>query len=136
MSIAVSLAALLAGPAAQAPQCPSLALMVELGAAMPAEQLRAARAAAEAHPLGSRENPIRVCGPNGERAYLARLRCADGAAPRIGQRNSIGAGPYRTILDRYPLDCGGAAPGRTELIMDMYHDEPETRAAAGFGIAP
>ena len=32
-------------------------------------------AAAGAHPLGTVENPIRVGGPEGERTYLARLRC-------------------------------------------------------------
>src|SRR4051812_17205040 len=41
-------------------------------------------AAAAAFPLGTLQNPIRVAGPEGERAYLARLRCADGAMPRIG----------------------------------------------------
>lgn len=77
---------------------------------------------------------MRVCDPTGERAYLARLRCADGNVPRVGQRISTGMGPYRTILDLYPLDCGASAPGRVELIMDMYHDEAETAAPPGFTI--
>ena len=47
--------------------------------ASPEEEMRALVAAADAHPLGTLENPVRVGGPDGERAYLARLRCADGA---------------------------------------------------------
>src|SRR5689334_3077639 len=50
------------------------------------DDLQAAVAEAETHPLGTLANPIRVGGPEGERAYLMRLRCADGAAPRIGPR--------------------------------------------------
>jgi hypothetical protein len=131
MGLSPLLSALLA---TQVPACPQAAMMAELGAALPADRLRAAIAAAARHPLGSRENPVRVCGPMGERAYLARLRCADGQAPRIGRRGSVGAGPFGSILDLYPLDCGSAAPGQTELHMDMYHSEAETRPAPGFTI--
>lgn len=134
MSMLAGLAALLAAGAAEPSRCPQADMAAAFGAGLAPAELRAAIQAAQAHPLGSRENPVRVCGPTGQRAYMARLRCADGSTPRIGQRGNIGIGPYRTILDLYPLDCGAAAPGRAELIMDMYHGEPETAAPPGFAI--
>ena len=110
-------------------------LMRELGAAPSDPELEAAVAAAAQHPLGTIRNPVRVGGPEGERAYIARLRCAGGARPSVGPRASAGVGAFGTIVDVYPLDCGAAAPGRFDLIMDMYHDEHrEDRAPAGFSI--
>lgn len=132
-------ASLLAAPAAaqelgERTQSPE-ALLAELGLAPGQDDLAEAIAAAQSHPLGTMENPVRVGGPVGERAYIARLRCADGAMPRIGQRASAGVGAFGTIVDVYPLDCGDAAPGRTELVMDMYHSEhAEDRAPPGFTI--
>ncbi|WP_129793379.1 hypothetical protein [Sphingosinicella sp. CPCC 101087] len=112
-------------------------LLSEFGLAPGQDDLSEAIAAAQAHPLGSRENPVRVGGPEGERAYIARLRCADGSAPRVGQRGSAGVGAFGTVVDVYPLDCGSAAPGRTSLIMDMYHSEHEEDGAPpGFAILP
>jgi hypothetical protein len=100
-------------------------------------ELERAIAAAAAYPLGSLSNPVRVGGPEGARAYLARLRCADGAAPRVGPSRPGGVGAYGTIVDLYPLDCGAAAPGRAELIVDLYHEEHrEQRAPPGFSIGP
>ncbi len=96
-----------------------------------------ALAAAAAFPLGSRENPVRVGGPEGERAYIARLRCSDGSAPKVGGRASAGVGAFGTVVNMYPLDCDTAAPGRVTLLMDMYHEEHrEDRAPPGFGISP
>ena len=90
---------------------------------------------AGAHPLGTLANPVRVAGPEGERAYLARLRCSDGRAPAIGTRAAAGVGAYGSLVDAYPLDCGAAAPGKVSLVMDRYHEEnPEARAPAGFRI--
>ena len=92
-------------------------------------------AAAASHPLGTVENPVRVGGPEGARAYIARLRCADGSKPRIGSRSSGGIGAYGTLTERYPLDCGAAAPGRVVVAFDLYHEEhAERRPAAGFAI--
>jgi hypothetical protein len=92
-------------------------------------------AAAAAHPLGTVENPVRVGGPEGARAYIARLRCADGSRPQIGPRSSGGIGAYGTLTERYPLDCGGSAPGRVTVAFDLYHEEHvEVRPAAGFAI--
>ena len=48
-------------------------------------------AAAERHPLGSRENPVRAQMPAGQRAYLQRLRCSDGRAPTFGRIGSRGS---------------------------------------------
>jgi hypothetical protein len=92
-------------------------------------------AAAAAHPLGSAGNPIRVGGPEGAQAYLARLRCGDGNRPKIGPRTTGGIGAFGTIVELYPLDCGAAAPGRATLAVDFYHEEHrEDRAPAGFAI--
>ncbi|HEX9947428.1 MAG TPA: hypothetical protein VGA98_07805 [Allosphingosinicella sp.] len=98
-----------------------------------AEQIAAAAAV---HPLGTEQNPVRVGGPEGARAYIARLRCADGARPQVGARSTGGVGAYGTLTQRYALDCGGAAPGRVALAFDIYHEEHrETRPASGFAIA-
>jgi len=97
-----------------------------------AEQIAAAAAA---YPLGTEQNPVRVGGPEGARAYIARLRCADGSRPQVGARSSGGVGAYGTLTERYPLDCGGAAPGRVTLAFDFYHEEhKEARPAPGFAI--
>ena len=113
------------------------ALLSSLGLSPDPDELREAIAAAQAHPLGSRRNPVRVGGPSGEHAYIARLRCADGAAPRVGQRANVGVGVFGTIVDVYPLDCGSAAPGQVELAMDMYHSRHvEEGAPPGFTLMP
>ena len=90
-------------------------------------------AAAAAHPLGSVENPVRVGGPQGARAYIARLRCGDGSRPQVGARSTGAVDSYGTLTELYPLDCGAAAPGRVAVAFDFYHEEHvETRPAAGF----
>lgn len=91
--------------------------------------------AASAHPLGTLENPVRVGGPEGERAYLGRLRCADGKPPQAFDRKSGSVGAFGSVVGLYTLDCGAAAPGRSQIAMDMYHEEHrEERAPAGFTI--
>jgi hypothetical protein len=57
-------------------------------------------AAASAHPLGTLANPVRVGGPEGARAYVARLRCADGSALKVGARAEGGIGAYGTVTER------------------------------------
>ena len=94
-------------------------------------------AAASAHPLGSLLNPVRVGGPEGERAYIARLRCADGTRPKVGPRADGEVGGFGSLVSVYPLDCGAVAPGRTALMRDPYHEEHrEDRAPAGLAIEP
>lgn len=132
-------AALLAGPAAAqklgartATPDQVLAQEAPLDPMAEAEQIAAAAAA---HPLGTVQNPVRVGGPEGARAYIARLRCADGSRPQIGPRSSGAVGAYGTLTERYPLDCGAAAPGRVALSFDFYHEEHvERRPAGGFRI--
>lgn len=112
-------------------------MMREFGFASDQDDLAAAIAAAQAYPLGTIRNPVRVGGPEGERAYIARLRCSNGEAPRVGARTAAGAGAFGSVVASYSLDCGAAAPGRFSLIMDMYHEEhDETAAPAGFTLAP
>jgi hypothetical protein len=109
-------------------------MVAQMSPASPEEEMRALVAAADVHPLGTLENPVRVGGPEGERAYLARLRCADGSAPRIGARREAGAGAFGSVVGAYEVFCGAAA-GR--IVFDMYHEEHvETRAPAGFTLQP
>lgn len=111
-------------------------LIAQLGLAPDAGE-DPAIAAAAAFPLGSVQNPVRVGGPEGELAYLARLRCADGSVPRTGPRTDGGVGAFGSVVSGFALECGGTAPVSTMLIMDMYHAEHvENRAPDGFTIAP
>ena len=106
------------------------AMVAQMNPASPEEEMSRLIAAADQHPLGTRENPIRVAGPDGERAYLARLRCADGAAARIGARHDAGIGPYGSVVGAYDVAC---AAGSSRIVFDMYEEEhQETRAPAGF----
>lgn len=95
------------------------------------------RIAAEAarHPLGSEQNPVRTNMPAGERAYLARLRCSDGAAPTFQRMGSGGASPYGSIVDIYSVVCVNGEPRQSTIWMDMYHPQHnETGAPPGFTI--
>lgn len=100
-------------------------------------ELDATIAAAGRHPLGSLENPVRTAGPDGAQAYLARLRCSDGSRPRLSAPRPAGVDTYGSLVDLYPVDCGTAAPGRADLVVDIYQEEHvETGAPAGFRIEP
>jgi hypothetical protein len=130
-------AALAASPAAaQKPGDRTATPQQVLGDLAPEDPIAEAEriaAAAAAHPLGTPENPVRVGGPEGARAYISRLRCADGSRPQVGARSTGAVGAYGTLTERYPLDCGAAAPGRVAVAFDFYHEEHnETRPAAGF----
>jgi hypothetical protein len=111
-------------------------MLAAVGSGNSDAEIARAIAAAQAHPLGSAENPIRVGGPEGARAYVQRLRCADGSAPKVGSQAPGGVGGYGSVLALFPVDCGAAAPGKAELRVDIYHEEhAETRAPAGFRLA-
>ncbi|MEY4500414.1 MAG: hypothetical protein RIS52_304 [Pseudomonadota bacterium] len=129
---ALALAALIAGPSA-----PSGAASRFGEPALSKDALEKAIAKAEAFPLGSPDNPVRVEMPMGQRAYLDRLRCADGHAPGYERSGNVGPGVYETIVDNYVVDCGASAPGIVNIQMDMYHPgHIENRPVAGFTIAP
>lgn len=108
-------------------------ILADLGSGNTDAELQRAIAAANAHPLGTSANPIRVAGPEGALAYVGRLRCADGSAAKIGTRRDGGVGAYGSLVQLYPIDCGSTAPGRVDLLVDIYHEENvETRPPAGF----
>ena len=91
---------------------------------------------ASAYPLGSRDNPVRVNMPAGQRAYLDRLRCSNGERPTYGRVGNFGAGVFGSIIDGYRVVCAnGGLPAESLIYMDMYHaDHYETAAPAGFTI--
>ena len=92
-------------------------------------------AAIEKHPLGSQENPVRVGGPGGQRAYLSRLRCEDGRYPEFERIGSMGVGPWGYIVDGYSVVC--ASGQKATIFMDMYHSRhQEDRTVPGFTIEP
>ena len=74
------------------------------------KKLAKAIAKAERNRLGSKANPVRENMPEGQRAYLARLRCADGGKPASTRRGNVGPGIYGNIIDHYTLTCRGAGP--------------------------
>lgn len=83
--------------------------------------------------LGSEKNPVRCAHPEGERAYLDRLRCESGKPPKYDRSGSVGEGPYDTILDRYIVTCPGEKKEHI-VLMDMYHDYVELLPVPGFSI--
>ena len=92
---------------------------------------------ATAFPVGTLRNPVRVAGPDGERAYLARLRCGDNSLPRIGAQRPGGTGAFGNVVDLVSADCGGAAPAHADILIDVYQEEHVLEAApAGFRIVP
>jgi hypothetical protein len=112
---------------------PPEAMLQGLNVSPDAEE-EAAAAAAARFPLGTIDNPVRVGGPDGERNYLARLRCTDGSRPRIGPRVQGGAGGFGSTVAAYSAECPGA-PSAT-IMLDMYHEEHrEDQAPAGFTLA-
>lgn len=110
-------------------------LMHSLGmGGLSGKALEKAIAKAEKSPLGSIANPVRENMPEGQRAYLGRLRCADGTKPGSARKGNVGDGVYGNHVDLYTVTCPGAEP--LEVYMDMYHDGPELRPIAGFTIIP
>jgi hypothetical protein len=111
------------------------ALMALLGGNRPAPVVDLAEV--DKHPLGSVQNPVRVGGPSGERAYLARLRCEDGRYPEFERIGSHGPelSPWGYIMDTYSLAC--ASGQKATVFMDMYHSRHrEDRGVPGFTIEP
>lgn len=91
---------------------------------------------ASAHPLGHKENPVRVYMPEGEYAYLERLRCQNGTMPAFERIGNFGIGPFGHIIDGYDVKCPGSEPAQSTIFMDMYFPEYiETKAPPGFTLA-
>jgi hypothetical protein len=110
------------------------ALFREMSAETPEQEMARLITAANAYPLGTIENPVRVGGPEGERAYLARLSCDGGAPLRVGTRSDAGQGGFGSVATAYAVSCGGTT---RRIVFDMYHSEHvENRAPAGFAIRP
>ncbi len=121
---------------ASAPENDMSDLMSFMGAVSPAESARVAERLA-GKPLGSAENPVRADMPAGQRAYLARLRCANGRAPAFGRIGNVGPGPYGSIVDAYSVTCAGSSPAESTVHLDMYHaGHVEAAAVPGFTIVP
>ena len=105
-------------------------VLVALGG-QPAD-IDARLAEAAKHPLGSKENPVRVDMPRGEESYLKHLRCSDGKAPKFKHPGSVGIGVFGHILDVFDVTCRNA-PAPVEIYMDVYfRDYKETQAPDGF----
>jgi hypothetical protein len=99
------------------------------------EEMAKAIVAANAYPLGTLQNPIRVAGPDGAHAYLARLRCADSSTPAIGREAPGSTDAFGTLTTIVPVTCGTGPPA--PLVFDFYQEEfRETRPAQGFSLAP
>ncbi|HMO76382.1 MAG TPA: hypothetical protein PKD99_15330 [Sphingopyxis sp.] len=103
--------------------------------AVKGKKLKKAIEQADTHPLGSEANPVRAAMPPGQRAYLSRLRCADGQKPEFERMGSMGIGPFGNIVDGYSVRCEGSEPASATVYMDMYHaGYVELRAVPGFTI--
>jgi len=88
------------------------------------------------HPLGSRQNPVRCYTPANEAAYLTRLRCANGKAPKFERLGFDGIGPYGTSLDSFELTCRSwTGKKKFHVYLDMSHEGVvETQPIPGFQI--
>jgi hypothetical protein len=140
----------------------ALAILVCVSCATPEQVLKRAPVLAG---LGdAKSSAIEVCRPEGERQYLARVRCPDGTTPtyrRIGSFGSraelpkisnkeeeaaflrriisrVALSPGETdyhVVDGYEVACGAI----TRIVyMDMYHcsQDPPSTAPSGFTLAP
>lgn len=104
--------------------------------ALKGKKLKKAIKKASTFPLGSNENPVRAEMPQGQQAYLARLRCADGRAPQFRRVGNFGVGVYGNIIDGYDVTCADSEPAKTRVIIDMYHaGHIENMAVPGFTIS-
>ena len=113
-----------------------IADMLAAKSEMRGKKLQKAIEKAEAHPLGSKENPVRVEMPQGQMAYLASLRCTDGKPPKFRRIGNYGLGVYDNIIDGYDVRCEGSEPASSTIFMDMYHaGHVETRPVPGFTIS-
>jgi hypothetical protein len=86
----------------------------------------------QAGSLGSWENPVRCHGPEGEVAYLERLRGPDGRPVRYRRTGNLGRGVHGSIVDRFIVQSADGTLCK-EVIMEMYfRDYVEDRPIEGF----
>ncbi|MBX7491913.1 hypothetical protein K3163_01675 [Qipengyuania sp. 1NDW9] len=112
-----------------------LARMLAGESAVSGGELDKALAEAAQHPLGSKKNPVRASRPQGQRAYLSRLRCADLSRPEFTRAGNVGMGPFGNIVDAYVVTCADSEPAERTIHMDMYHaGYVENEAVEGYGI--
>ncbi len=112
-----------------------LAAMMARESELQGKQLEEAIEKAFEHPFGSAKNPVRASTPWGQRAYLDRLRCANGTAPSYIRGGSVGESPYGNIMDVYNVYCGASAPRKVQIYMDMYHKgHVEPASVQGFTV--
>jgi hypothetical protein len=92
------------------------------------------QAVVDAAALGTMENPVRCSTMEGAKAYIGRLRCPSGNAPKSEYNGNVGQGPYGTNMEYFLLSC--KKDGSTaNLFLDTHHKEfVEERAIAGFTI--
>jgi hypothetical protein len=85
--------------------------------------------------VGSWEAPVKCGGPQGEIAYLQRLRGPDNRPVRFIRSGSMGKGANGNIVDRYVVQSADGKLCR-EVIMDMYYPGyVENQAVPGFYLA-
>lgn len=73
----------------------------------------------------SKENPVEVCGVQGELGWLLAVTCPDGTHPytdaELAHNSRLGnvgeGGRCGSVIDLYPVPCGGDV---YEVYMDMY----------------
>ncbi|MBX7532753.1 hypothetical protein K3165_07450 [Qipengyuania sp. 1XM1-15A] len=122
-------------PSTQANTDAYLSRMLAGESAMQGSKLDKALAEASQYPLGSLENPVRASMPQGQRAYLSRLRCEDLSRPEFTRAGNVGLGPFGNIVDAYIVTCNGSEPAERTIHMDMYHSGyVESEAVDGYGI--
>jgi len=82
--------------------------------------------------LGDQGNPVKCDMPEGERAYLDRLRGVDGKPVKYRRKGSFGVGPNGNIIDGYVVTNGDK---EVMVFMDMYYEKYVEKAAVpGFTI--
>ncbi|KAK0341806.1 hypothetical protein LTR94_024904 [Friedmanniomyces endolithicus] len=111
------------------------------GAGPPSSRSKAAQAsepgALAPASLGGMDNSVKADMPTGQRAYLARLRCANGRAPSFSRLGSYGIVHSSHVIDGYQTLCPGSTPEKTLILIDMYHPgHVEAKPVEGFTLAP
>lgn len=90
-----------------------------------------------AAPGASQETGLKVCGPDGQQAYLARLACPGddpvGDAVRAGSLGPVADGH---MVDHFQITCPDGSAH--ELFLDLYHcdDADEPQGVGALGLLP